>query len=358
MTRRAYDELAASLLKNTGVEPTAPSAESRSRTLLAMEHAYREQRRLRQRRRRMATVSAGVALAAGFAMALLWHPSSSRTSPHVVAAVVEHTTAGARVVRAFDEQPLLSGMSLMAGSRIRTPDSGRVTVALPSASAITLHETSELELLELEGNQHLVLSRGMVDARVKKLGAGQRFRISTPDAEVEVRGTAFRVAIREPDTRCRPGPDTEVEVDEGLVLVRYQQREIALPAGSRWPPPCFEPTPSEPPLPQASVSERTPERPRVKKRAPGSSLGHQNDLLSAAVDARRRGELEVAIASLDELLSRYPRTALAEAAKVERMRSLKGLDISRARQAARAYLSQHPRGFARDEALKILERQR
>jgi hypothetical protein len=49
-----------------------------------------------------------------------------------------------------------------------------------------------------------------------------------------------------------------------------------------------------------------------------STLSQQNDLFAAAMDARRRGELDDARRRLDELLARFPFGALAEAARGER----------------------------------------
>jgi hypothetical protein len=77
------------------------------------------------------------------------------------------------------------------------------------------------------------LEEGTISVEVKRLGPGERFRVLTGDAEVEVRGTAFEVTAR--GDRL-----AGVRVWHGRVEVRPIGREIGvLEAGQSWAP---EPT--------------------------------------------------------------------------------------------------------------------
>ncbi|HEY6079692.1 MAG TPA: hypothetical protein VIW29_12845, partial [Polyangiaceae bacterium] len=88
-------------------------------------------------------------------------------------------------------------------------------------------------------------------------------------------------------------------------------------------------------------------------RKPGT-LGEENRLFAAAVEARNRGDAARAAELLGELLSSYPRSALRESAQVERLRALsRAGHASRAASEARQYLAEHADGFARDEAREL-----
>ena len=71
---------------------------------------------------------------------------------------------------------------------------------------------------------------GMVSVRVAKLDDGERFRVKTVDAEIEVRGTRFLVGTEH-------GRLSLVAVSEGRVEVRWaQQAPVFLAAGQSWSP--------------------------------------------------------------------------------------------------------------------------
>jgi FecR-like protein len=88
--------------------------------------------------------------------------------------------------------------------------------------------TQTRELIEGKANEVVRLEDGRVRVAVTKLYAGERFRVATDDAEVEVRGTAFDVVAEHGFLRA-------VVVQEGVVAVRVRgEREIVLRAGDRW----------------------------------------------------------------------------------------------------------------------------
>lgn len=76
-------------------------------------------------------------------------------------------------------------------------------------------------------------------------------------------------------------------------------------------------------------------------------------LFAEAMSAKSRGEPGKAVAALDTLLQRYPRTPLREAVEAQRMNLLVGSDRGRATSLAKDYLARYPRGFARADAEAI-----
>lgn len=59
-----------------------------------------------------------------------------------------------------------------------------------------------------------------------------------------------------------------------------------------------------------------------------TTLKAENELLEAAMEARRRGQPRRAIERLDRLLGRYPDTPLAKIARVERQEALEMIAAS------------------------------
>jgi TolA-binding protein len=91
------------------------------------------------------------------------------------------------------------------------------------------------------------VSEGTLHLKVRHLNPGERFRVVTSDAEVEVRGTAFQV-------RAHENRLLSVRVSEGLVEVRPTGKPIMLLGpGNEWH--AQETPPAQPP---AVVSVETP----------------------------------------------------------------------------------------------------
>jgi outer membrane protein assembly factor BamD (BamD/ComL family) len=85
-----------------------------------------------------------------------------------------------------------------------------------------------------------------------------------------------------------------------------------------------------------------------------SRLGEENRLLAAAIAASKAGDHAGAVSTLDDLLRRFPASALAQEAHVERFRALaQGGDAAAAAREARLYLALYPDGFAREEARRL-----
>jgi hypothetical protein len=78
------------------------------------------------------------------------------------------------------------------------------------------------------GVDRVDLVEGTLDLEVDPLGPGQRFLVATEDAEVEVRGTVFRV-------EAHAGQLFAVSVTQGKVAVRRRGETSLLLAGDSWP---------------------------------------------------------------------------------------------------------------------------
>jgi hypothetical protein len=275
----------------------------------------------RQRRRRVAT-AAGLATAILGAVALV--AAAPWRSPGTVALVPTRVPANvprATLVAGFEVRatlasadgqlrPLPAGHAWVSDERLQT-DALPVALAGEDGTTVDLDPRSDLKLLRADAQQWLRLGRGSVALHVAKLRAGQRFVVLTPDAEVEVRGTRFHVALAAPDESCGHGTPTRVVVDEGVVVVRSAAGEVRVPAGQRWPAACPAPPAAEPPRPSV-VTRRLP---RPVPATPSSTLATENDLFGAALRAERSGDRAEAAHLLDALLTRFPQSPLRESAQ-------------------------------------------
>lgn len=361
MTIPLYARIAGRLLaRQERTSLPAPSPGDRAAAISAIEQAIAARARSRRRNRWMGALAAAaaVALVAGGAVHEIRHRSPqlagapAAQAPAAAAGnalVVGYAVAGAAsVVSSGSTAPLSERRTLPAGSRVVTPTGGRVMLAFATGTDVALGEAADMTIAGEGATQALRLDHGSLDLHVAKLAADQRFLVETPDAEVEVRGTAFKVSLVSPDAACGAGTPTRVSVTEGVVVVRHSGVESRVEAGQQWPSGCA----------QAAVAARGPS-PSAGTRGPGSaapasSLGEQNDMFADAMAAKRRGDSGEALADFDRFLARYPSSPLAESAMVERMRLLRGVDPGRAPAAARQYVGRYPNGFARAEAEAIL----
>jgi hypothetical protein len=401
-----YAEMIRRLVRLPDDEAAAlPPADER-RLVAAVEQALRARARRRAlvRRATGATFAAAAALAvvAGWRVAAAWRPFGGTPAPAVVegeraprALTVlgpGDTTAGAVV--AGESVALKRGMPVGVGLTLRAPASGEVRVGTADGTSLALEAGGELTVTEAGATQRFALERGAVSARVERLFAGERFIVDTRDAEIEVHGTAFRVAIVPGDVACGGGTTTRVSVVEGVVSVRAGGQEVNVPAGGAWPDGCSEvarasaerrsavhphllrvarehaapaeaataavpaPVPAAP-APVAAAAALAPAAapapavvPPVAARPvlPASSLAAENDLFAAAVHAKKQGRLDEAARLFEELATSHPGSPLVESALVQRMKILATIDPPAGARAAATYLERYPGGFARPEA--------
>jgi hypothetical protein len=127
--------------------------------------------------------------------------------------------------------PLVAGMLLGEGDRVRTGDQGFVTLRLPDGSCVMVSQRASIDILRLRktvltdaGDRVIGLGRGEVDSEVTHARHhDDRFQIRAPSVVAGVRGTHFRVSYDSADRR------TAVEVLDGAVGVD--------PASAAAPPP-------------------------------------------------------------------------------------------------------------------------
>jgi hypothetical protein len=243
MTGPRYDALASKLIARTqteGRDPPAPA--DRAAAIAVIERAIRQKNRRRLVGR--LTIAAAAVAILGFGASRLslryreLGPTASAPAATAVPAVtvVGHPTGGgATVVESGGPAPLSDGRSLAAGSRISARSNGHVVLSVSTGTQLTVEEGGEFSIVDSGPNEIFALHAGAVRADVAKLVAGQRFIIRTPDAEIEVHGTSFRVAMADPDPACENGTVTRVVVYEGVVTVRHADHEARVPAGASWP---------------------------------------------------------------------------------------------------------------------------
>ena len=80
------------------------------------------------------------------------------------------------------------------------------------------------------------MTRGVAAFQIGPLAKNQRFFLTLPDGDLEVRGTRFVVTVAAEKTQG-------IDVNDGTVVLRLKgQAEVVLSAGERWPPGSTRPT--------------------------------------------------------------------------------------------------------------------
>jgi hypothetical protein len=265
-------------------------------------------------------------------------------------AVLHVEGGGVDVVGAPEAGSHNDGSAVGQGSRLVARPDGRATLAFATGTQLTLEERADVTIVSEGALQRFSLTGGAVRAHVAKLAPGARFVIATPDSEVEVRGTSFRVSVVPSDPACGDGTSTRVDVVEGTVVVRHAGSESSVPAGASWPDGCAPPVVA--PSAVASAPSSVAPKPSASS---ASRLAEQNDLFADAIASKRRGANAEAIATFERFLAKYPVSPLAENASVERLKLLAMTDPARAKAAAHDYLTRYPHGYARDDAERIAQ---
>ena len=191
------EDLQAAARELPQLQPTEAQRSALRASLVEAARAERPEPRRRTPSLRV-SLAAGGALAAAAALALWWSSSSSRSAGEGVVA----TDVGPR--RATIQS---SSGAHFEHTRVLGPSAG-------DAPGVV--------------DEVVRLRQGRVAVAVEHLERGERFRVVTGDAEVEVRGTSFDVIVE--DDRL-----VEVVVHTGVVEVRPDGREmISLHPGERW----------------------------------------------------------------------------------------------------------------------------
>ena len=154
----------------------------------------------RRRRDRRTALVLGIAAAASTAALALTPRLSPAPAPAPVfkalprPQLVAGNGARAQLATVNGIGPLPPGHTWRSEERLRSQGSV-VTLAAEDGTTIEIAPWSDLKLLRADTEQWLRLGTGSVMIHVAKLEVGQRFVVVTPDAEVEVRGTRFQVAL-------------------------------------------------------------------------------------------------------------------------------------------------------------------
>ena len=337
-----YARLAAKALARGAADDeagTTATLPDRTASVAAIERALRA----RGRRRLAPWVGWGVAAAAAAVLlAVGWRSLRSGEGPatpgapggvargaaraETKMAVADVEGPGAAIEAPDGARPANLGDRIAAGASVRVPGAGHLLLALDTGTRLRVGASSRVRLTALGSTQRFDVESGTLEADVAKVPMGGRFIVATGDAEVEVKGTRFEVAVVATPSACAPFARTQVMVQEGVVVVRFAGGEARLPAGAVWPA-C------PPPPPAAAVhtahnrtrppraAAPTPDRAGPTAAPPDpSTLAEQNDLFAAALSARRRGDVDEAIHWLDRLIARYPKGQLIDSARSERQR--------------------------------------
>ncbi len=197
------------LIRAAGRRPTPP-AEDYDRVLAASRDAWQRKIRSRRQRRWSYALAASVAiLAIGVTALVQLDPLSPRpaiASTAVVDGSVMALTPGAQNWRSIDDPEL----QLIAGSRLRTQDEGRVSLDLVRGVSLRVNRGTELTLISAE---RIELTAGTIYVDSGLGVRTNRFEIATTFGIVRDIGTQFEVSSSPAELRLR--------VREGLVQL-YQ----------------------------------------------------------------------------------------------------------------------------------------
>jgi ferric-dicitrate binding protein FerR (iron transport regulator) len=198
------------------------------------------------------------------------------------------------------------------------------------------------------------LADGVAEFSVPHLEATQRFVVSLPDGEIEVRGTRFTVVVD-------VGRTTSVTVTDGRVAFRRSgEPEIVLRAGDRWskvePEPLADKT-ETPPTAVATSTARRPRLPAIASTPPsGSAMPSAGARFGEAMASFHAGDYARADAQLAQFAADFPNDPRCEdAAFLRAVARWRVGDRAGAASLARAYLSTYPNGLRRIEAQHIVD---
>ena len=219
-----------------------------------------------------------------------------------------------------------------------------------------------------DGAEIVTLEDGAVTFSVRHLDPQERFLVRTRDAEVEVRGTIFRV-------EALAGRIRAVHVTEGRVEVRFAGSVALRAAGESWLPPDsarMDPPLHAPPRSKAdSPSARAPVAQASASSAAGAPTGsqpvpepaqstaafratEQTRSFGEAVRLFERGDYGAAAGRLQEFSAAHPSDSRAEDAAFLAVLALKRSGRSvEAAALARRYLERYPQGYRLAEAEAI-----
>jgi ferric-dicitrate binding protein FerR (iron transport regulator) len=246
---------------------------------------------------------------------------------------------------------LTPGMAVNEGATVTTHAGGDAQLTLQSGGELELFESTELYV---QAHGRLVVREGGTRLHLKPQPAGRRFVVATEDTEIEVKGTRLEVEVRQVDAACDVATATRVHVDEGTVWVKHGSDQVTLNAGDSWPTCGAAVAPPKRAPAEAAAAAPAPAPSLALEVVHEPTLAEQNAKYREAIAARKRGDVSGALKLFEAFYKEHPKSPMAEAARVEQLRLLLKQKDAQAAQAARAYLDEYPKGFARDEAKAAL----
>lgn len=249
---------------------------------------------------------------------------------------------------------------------LHDPRAGFETSVRPSGGA-------RFERTRREGLDVVTLANGALDVRVDRLVAGDRFVVRTLDAELEGRGSAFRIEAEQ-------GRIRGVVVSSGSVEVRYAGFSAVIPSGGSWratseaaapPAPTASAIPAAPAAKIVAVAMTPPARairpvkemPAIVAEAPSpapsiaASVAPPSLVSREFAEAMRsigRGDYPGGVAQFEAFASAHPDDARVDEADYLRAIALQRAgNAAGAAAAARRYLAARPDGAHRPEARQL-----
>ncbi len=294
-----------------------------------------EAQRDRLARRRAARVRWLVFAAAACLPIAVWAGMWARgrgDGRRVSAAKVLELAGNAEVVRSGVSRALRASAeaSLDPSEELQTGSDATARASLPTGAVVDVGPSSRVRF-EPAGNighgsvrDRIELGVGKVEVEVPKLHDGDELSVHTEGVTVVVHGTKFSVerSLRE-DGRA----ETRVSVTAGKVAVYTEDAVRMLTAGATWVVGVAVEVPIEATASSGVPVSSAATAATLETSAAGarSTLAAENRLLAEAMRLRLQGDNERALARLDELIARHPRSPLADTARVERMRVLADL---------------------------------
>lgn len=350
MVERDLSHTAALILQRKPLQDHGPALSRDQGIAVVAEAMHRVRRRSFWRKR----LYVGGTVAAVAASAVLWIHAVTDAERRASAAAAVPAGTDSPCLDQVDcrdgkvsvaDVALASAEHFAPGSRLETTLGDSRDLTLTSGTRLRIAGGTTLVYEEGRTTHRFSLSRGHTVFSVVKQRAQERFLVNTPDAEIEVHGTVFDVALNEQADNC--GHRTAVTVSEGIVEVRAFGERSFVTAGSHWPSGCAgtqlkQATPSgqrstspvhqpssdvesvTPALVRATKQRDTNERDtndRSESASSPSSLAAQNELFARATLALRRGNYDQAIALYAELDTRYPNSPLAASAAASQLRA-------------------------------------
>lgn len=223
----------------------------------------------------------------------------------------------------------------------------RHATAPPHYSIVDLG-AAKTTILDPGISTRIALNAGTARFEVAHLSPEQRFFVTLPDGEIEVRGTEFLVRVA--------GATEEVRVESGLIALRIGGVERFLGAGMTWKPDANSPIVVTS-APSVAAPGVVSEGPSVMPSASVASSVHSAKTASAFAEAMTAFHA-ADYARAERLFAEFSSTHRSDA-RVEDAAFLRAVcasrigETSRAAALARSYLEAYPAGFHASDARKL-----